>query len=164
MKEKTLIALLKLVVKILTIVIIAILINVFVAEVHVVHSNNMYPALRDGDLVITYKLSSPYNGDIIAYKISLNGKITFGRVVGIGGDVINITNDGSYTVNGLVPYEVIYYKTEPFESTVTYPYEVRSGEVFVLSDMREEGNDSRIYGGITKNYGKVVLFMRRRGF
>lgn len=165
MSEKTLLSLLKLLAKILIIAIITILYLVFVGGVHVVHDNYMFPALKDGDLAITYKLNTPYNGDIIAYSASDNdGKTSFGRVVGIPGDVINITNDGSFTVNGLVPYEVIYYQTMPLNSSITYPYTVNDGEVFVLSDMREEGHDSRIYGGITKHYGKVVLLLRRRGF
>lgn len=141
---------------------IAVLLTV-VGGVTIWHDNNMFPNVKDGDLVITFKLGGSYNGDIVLYEIS--GETRMGRVVGIPGDTIDFNDDGTYTINGTVPYETIYFATNPAQgSQVEYPYVVKEGEVFILNDMRDMDSDSRVYGGITETKGKVVLIIRRRGF
>lgn len=162
-KEKTKLAWIKLLVKILSIILITFLILYFVIGIYLCHDNNMFPKVCDGDLAITLKLGKNYSGDIIVYK--QDNKTYFGRVVAVEGDTINITGDGTYTVNGTIPYEVIYYKTNINEkSNIKYPYTLKEGELFVLNDMRDNLDDSRLFGSITKAYGKVVLLFRRRGF
>ena len=127
------------------------------------HDNNMFPNVKDGDLLITLKLGGSYNGDIVLYEIS--GETRIGRVVGIPGDTVDFNDDGTYTINGTVPYETIYFATKPAQgSQIEYPYTVKEGEVFVLNDMRDMDSDSRVYGGIAETKGKVVLIIRRRGF
>lgn len=140
------------------------LIWTYVGEVHIVHYQDMYPSIRDGDLVISYKMIDAYNGDVIVYRY--NDTYYYGRVVGIAGDEIDITENGYFTVNGSIPYETIYYVTKPVEeSQITYPYKVKSGELFVLADMRDTGKDSRLFGAIPIDayHGKAVLVVRRRG-
>ena len=133
-----------------------------VGGVFVAHDNNMFPAVRDGDLCITFRLGGYYNGDVVAFE--QDGMTTFGRVVGIPGDVIDITEETGLMVNGMTPYEVVYYKTKPQDPAVTYPYTVQDGEWFVLCDQREDAPDSRTFGGVTAPKGKIVLQLRRRGF
>ena len=133
-----------------------------VGGVFVAHDNNMFPAVRDGDLCITYRLGGYYNGDVVAFE--RGGVTTFGRVVGIPGDVIDIREETGFTVNGMTPYEVVYYKTLPQDPAIIYPYAVRDDEIFVLCDQREDAQDSRTFGAITKPKGKLVLQLRRRGF
>ena len=162
-KQKTIRALRRLVVKLIILGAMVTALLIFVGGIHVSHDNNMFPAINDGDLSITYKLGGYYNGDIVVYEAE--GKKRFGRVVGIPGDVIDIAEEGRYTVNGVTPYETIYFQTRPAEvSKITYPYQVKEGEVFILNDLRENTNDSRVYGGIAELKGKVVLLIRRRGF
>lgn len=137
----------------------------FVLGIFVVHDNDMYPAVRDGDLCITYRLKSPGYGDVVAYRAA--GERHFGRVVGLGGDVIDISADGRYTVNGGAPYETIYYVTRSAEdSPVAYPLTVPEGELFLLNDLRDNTGDSRTYGTIpeTAADGCLALLLRRRGW
>ena len=49
--------------------------------------------------------------------------------------------------------------------TITYPYEVPEGSIFVLGDYRTDANDSRTYGAIPASCikGKVLTILRRRG-
>lgn len=138
----------------------------FVFGIHIVHDNNMFPSIRDGDLVITYRLVNRYATDhVFAYEYE--GKTYFGRIVGVGGDVISISDDGVYTVNGNVPYEDQFYPTNRAESSnVTYPYTVPYDAVFILEDYRLQTKDSRSFGAIPIKAlkGEVALTLRRRGF
>ena len=156
-------ALAKLLVKIGVIAaIVAVLVTV-VGGVFICHTNDMYPSLRDGDLAITFRLGEYRTGDIVAYEQGDN--TLFGRIVGEPGDIVNIDTDGNYTINGIAPYETIYYKTALRESdTMIFPYTIREGEYFILADAREDGLDSRNIGPVTTLKGKVVLQLRRRGF
>ena len=134
-----------------------------VGGVFICHTSDMYPAVKDGDLVITYRLGTCRSTDIVVYE--RDGKDFFGRVIGEPGDEIDIDENGTYTVNGTRPYETVFYETKLRPSdTQTFPYTVKEGELFVLADAREEGMDSRNFGPVTETKGKVVLTLRRRGF
>lgn len=163
-KQKTTRALRRLITKIAVITVIAVVLLTVVGGVAVCHDNNMFPAVCDGDLVITYKLGGYYNGDIVVYKVGDTRRI--GRVVGIPGDTIDIRDkEGYYTINGTMPYETIYFATRKAGgSTINFPYTVQEGEVFIFNDMRDDTYDSRLLGGIKELEGKVVLLIRRRGF
>ena len=153
---------LNLLLKVAAIALVIYLLTQVIGGVFVAHDNNMYPAVRDGDLCITLRLGGYYNGDVVAYEY--DGMTTFGRVVGIAGDVIEVTEENGLRVNNMSPYEVVFYRTGPQDPAVTYPYRVKEGEWFVLCDQREDAQDSRSFGAITKPKGKVVLQLRRRGF
>ena len=165
-KQKTSRALRRLITKIVVIAALVAVLLIFVGSVAVCHDNNMFPAVGDGYLVITYKLGGYYNGDIVVYKVGDTRRI--GRVVGIPGDVIDIKDkEGYYTLNGTMPYETIYFATrKAVGATVSYPYSVQEGEVFIFNDMRDDTYDSRSFGGVETGQieGKAVLLIRRRGF
>ncbi|MBQ2309340.1 MAG: signal peptidase I [Erysipelotrichales bacterium] len=153
----------RLIAKVDGILLAGILLWLFIGEIRIVHNRDMEPSLKDGDLCVTYKASSYYPGDIVLYRFE--GVWRFGRVAASTGDVVEIREDGYYTVNGIVPYETGTMKTYPAAGrAVGYPYTVKEGEVFVLNDAREEGNDSRLFAGVSDLHGKVVLVIRRRGF
>ena len=137
----------------------------FVLGVFVCHSNDMFPAVRDGDLVITWRLQKAEKDSIAAYRYQ--GKRYFGRIVATAGDVVDIGGENGYTINGMTPNETIYYETRlPEESQVLYPYTVQEGEIFVLSDLRSNMRDSREFGPIPlkDTDGCLALLMRRRSW
>jgi signal peptidase I len=124
----------------------------------------MYPRLRDGDLILYYRLEQDYQiGDVVTFK--LNDSTFWARIVAQGGDVVEVTEDGQLLVNGNVQQEEIFYPTEPEVGDVIYPYTVEEGSYFVLSDYRTISLDSRKYGAISKKDldGKVITVLRRRG-
>ena len=136
----------------------------FVIGIYQIHDNDMYPSLRDGDLVITYKLGGYYTGDVVVYKAE--DKLHYGRIAAVASDTVMITEDNYYAINGNMPFERIYYPTKP-GTVLSYPYTVKDNEVFILGDMRQQANDSRKFGGISTKHlrGKVVLLLfRGRGF
>ena len=137
----------------------------FVIGLTIHYGNNMFPAIKDGDLVIAYRLQDPYLNAAVLYK--RDGATCTGRVVGMPGDVIDITQEGAITVNGIAPAEEIFYATTPAESGgIQYPYTVPEGSVFILNDFRADTNDSRSFGAVDKGdvMGPVLLTIRRRGF
>lgn len=135
---------------------------IFVVGIHVNHGNASYPMIKDGDLVITYKLGKPGAGEEIAYKH--DGELKFGRIVAKEGDEVRIT-DQCITVNGYNIVEDVVYPTTAEGSAISYPYIVPQGTVFVLNDYRSDPGDSRTYGAIPMSdvEGEVILVLRRRG-
>ena len=81
----------------------------FVFGIHYLRGNYMFPALRDGDLVMTYKLEEAVKNDVVLYD--MNGEDRLGRIVGYAGDTIEFSADGELMVNGCVASEEIFYPT-----------------------------------------------------
>lgn len=164
-RRKKLRALLRLIVKLTLISLGSYLLLRYVFGIYVAHNNDMYPAVRDGDLLITYRLSDYLSGNIVAYTV--DEKRYIGRIAATSGDVVEITEDGRYLINGLVPYESVFYQTtQDPESSLRYPYVVPEGQVFILSDFRDNMNDSRSFGAVPiENLdGSLALLLRRRGW
>jgi signal peptidase I len=125
----------------------------------------MYPRLRDGDLILYYRLEQDYAiDDVVTFQ--LNDDTFWCRIVAQGGDVVDLSADGQLIVNGNVEQEdEIFFETEPQSINVTYPYTVPENSYFVLCDYRTTSFDSRTYGAIPQSDldGKVITVLRRRG-
>ena len=136
----------------------------FVLGYTIVHDNNMYPSVRDGDLCITFRMAHPVIENLVVYTV--DGQQRVGRIVAVPGDKVNMDEDSYFTINDNVPYENIFYRTEPAEGGVPYPYVVNEDHYFILNDMRDDTNDSRLYGAIPKEdiQGVIVFQCRQRGF
>ena len=141
------------------------LVFAFVLGISINYGNNMHPAVNDGDLVISLKLQRPYLNAAVLYRH--DGKTRTGRVVGLPGNIIELSENGELIVNGAIASEDIYYPTYQAEnSTVRYPYTVEEGKAFILNDYREDTDDSRAFGAIDLSEidGPLILSLRRRGF
>ena len=125
-----------LLIKIAAIVLAAWLIFAFVLGIAINYGNNMHPAVNDGDLVISLKLQRPYLNAAVLYRH--DGKTRTGRVVGLPGNVIDISEHGELLVNNAIALEDIYYPTYKAEnSAVSFPYTVEEGKAFILNDYRD---------------------------
>lgn len=135
----------------------------FVFGVFRLSGNNMYPALRDGDLCVTYRLADCYSNDIVAYYDGDN--IRFGRIIARSGDTVDGDEEG-LLLNGSHITEEIFYPTNMLDTDLELPVTLGDGEFIVLNDHREDESDSRTYGVIHKDSlkGKVIFIFRRRGF
>jgi signal peptidase I len=136
----------------------------FIFGIRQVSGEAMYPRLRDGDLILYYRLEKNYQiGDVVTFQ--MNDATFFGRIVAQGGDVVELNEDGQLLVNGNVQQEEIFYPTEPQDGDITYPYTVEEDSFFVLCDYRTNGFDSRTYGTISQSNldGKIITVLRRRG-
>lgn len=123
----------------------------------------MFPALKDGDLLIAYRLERDYaRNDVVVY--SANGRQETGRVIAGEGDVVEMDQNGTLRVNGTVQSGEILYPTYAKEKE-DFSYQVPEKQVFILGDFRTNTADSRDYGSIPVSdiRGKVITILRRRG-
>ena len=130
-----------------------------------VRDNSMSPALREGDLVIYYRLGKDYQKDDLI-TVEVNGVMQARRVVAVAGDTVDI-NENGLVINGYSQIESnIYTSTEPYTEGISFPVTVADGQVFVLADNRTGAQDSRIYGCVEKSAtgGRAMAVIRRRGF
>lgn len=139
-------------------VLIALLINLFLAQATRVYGQSMEPNLHTDQRLVVEKLSynrqirqilglnGPERGDVVVIRLESQGdELLIKRVVGLPGDVVEI-HDGRVFVNGQAlnePY-VAGATTTGYYAPVTVP----PLRIFVLGDNRGFSNDSRSFGPI----------------
>ena len=126
---------------------------------------DMSPMVRDGDLVLFYRLGNVYSiGDLIV--LDAQGQRQVLRVVANAGDTVDITDDGLIINGGLRHEPEIFQQTWRYANGVSFPLTVGAGQVFVLGDARESAVDSRDYGPVSTDdvLGTVMTIIRRRNF
>jgi len=149
--------------KIGLIIAIATLLFSFVYGFHYQREPGMNPAVKDGDLVIYYRLSKDYAAGDLAL-VSFQNQKQIRRVVATAGDTVDFAEEG-LVINGSVQQErEIFETTELFSDGPDFPITLRANEVFVLGDSRENAADSRLYGPVNREntLGKVITILRRR--
>lgn len=139
----------------------------FVFGVTKVETNDMFPAIHAGDVVVFYRLGSLVNTDVAVYECG--GGIRAGRVQACPGSRVDRTEDSLLTIDGnLQPIQKrsgLYYKTYAREGgAMKYPSTVPEGAYLILGDERTHAKDARDYGYITREQikGKVFTIIRRR--
>jgi signal peptidase I len=154
----------QLLLKIAIIIFAIILIFTFLYGIVRINDVSMKPAIKDGDLVMYYRLDKRFvSGDIAVFK--KNDRITTGRVVAVASDTVDITKDG-LMINGATQIsQDIYFDTTQFKDGVDFPITVGEGQLFILGDNRPQASDSRTFGCIDLNdvKGKVIAVIRTRG-
>jgi signal peptidase I len=150
-------------------ILIALFIRTFVIQAFKIPSGSMKPTLQIGDHILVnkfiYGIKIPYlrktiipiiepkRGDIVVFIYPLDRTKDFiKRVVGIGGDVIEIKNKkiflngspyndthGVYTDKLVLPLSI-----QPRDNFG--PVKVPEGSIFVMGDNRDQSYDSRFWG------------------
>jgi signal peptidase I len=149
--------------RIIMIVVIGYLIFTQVFLLARVKGNEMFPALKDGDLIVGFRLQKSYEkNDIVSYKV--DGVRKLGRYMAREKDVITMDESGTLRINGTIQSGEILYPTYAKDG-IDYPYQVPEDHVFILGDFRTQTLDSRDYGAIPMDdiEGKVITLLRRRG-
>ena len=124
--------------------------------------NDMFPAVKDGDLLIGFRLQKEFlQNDVIVYEAE--GETHVGRIIGQENDVITMDENGTLMVNGTVQSGEILFPTHSNEDGEN-PCRVPEGHVYVLGDYRTQAKDSRIFGTIPIEdvKAKVITILRRR--
>lgn len=123
-------------------------------------SSSMAPTLLPGEHVLAEKVSRHLGrwnlGDLVVFTDPANGDLALKRLVGRGGDRVEI-RDGRLLVNGRRVAE--RYVDHPTVDSVYYgPVVVPPGEVLVLGDNRAASEDSRQFGTVPAEelQGRVV--------
>ncbi len=150
-------------------ILIALFIRTFVVQAFKIPSGSMKPTLQIGDHLLVNKfiygikipymrktlipISEPERGDIVVFIYPLDRTKDFiKRVIGVGGDVIEIKNKkiflngspyndkyGVYTDNLILPSSI-----QPRDNFG--PVKVPKGNIFVMGDNRDHSYDGRFWG------------------
>jgi len=133
-------------------IIIALLINMFLAQATRVYGQSMEPNLHTDQRLVVEKISygqwlhlrSPQRGDIVVIRVRDNPELLIKRVIGLPGDHVEIHN-GQVSING-VPLDEPYV-AKPVSGDYG-PLDVPPLQLFVLGDNRNFSNDSRAFGPV----------------
>ncbi len=123
---------------------------------------SMYPAVKDGDLVLAWRWSRTWQrDDLVLYR--QDGNPYLGRIAAQAGDVVRMDGSGRLMVNGSVRSEEVFYPTYARDN-VPFLQRIPEGSVFVLGDFRTQSQDSRDFGPIslTDIQGRVFAIARFR--
>ncbi len=138
---------------------ISVLISLLFLPVLRVTGTSMTPTLYNDELVICNKRSNYKQGDMIAFYF--NNKILLKRVIGLPGDWIDITEDGTVYVNGKALDEPYIDEKALGECDIDLPYQVPESRIFVMGDHRSTSIDSRtsMVGCIADEYiiGRLIF-------
>lgn len=137
-----------------------------IAQPHKVSGSSMFPNFKDGDYIITdkltYKFGIPERGDVVVFKNPKDLSQDFiKRIIGLPGERVKILG-GKVYLNDAVLNELylnnIYTESHSFMQEgeeVTVP----PGRYLTFGDNRPHSSDSREWGFVEKNelIGKVFL-------
>lgn len=155
----------KLLIKIAVIALAFVLLFSFIFGAYRYNDMSMDPAVKDGDLVITYRWDKHYSyNDLVCFWYNKQSIIS--RVIAQEGDEVNIDGEGLKVNGHKLTESGIYEETTMIkDSNVKFPLTVPDNEVFVLGDARSKAIDSRTFGcvEVEKTEGKIIGLFRHRG-
>jgi signal peptidase I len=130
-------------------VLIALFINVFVAQAMVVQGPSMQPNLYYDERVVVEKLSyhfidGPHRGDVVVIEVTGQDEPLIKRVVALPGETVTVRGGQVYIDGELLDEPWITRLGGPDYPPTTVP----EGQVFVLGDNRGHSNDSRSFGPV----------------
>lgn len=124
-----------------------------------IYGNSMTPTLREGQIVVSVKDSQFEEGDLVAFY--LGNKLLVKRVIAGPADMVNITEDGTVSVNGTELYEPYVSEKALGECDLEFPYQIPESRYFLLGDHRATSVDSRssVVGCVAEEQivGKIVF-------
>jgi signal peptidase I len=141
---------------VVTIVVLAVAIRVFVIQPYIVEGQSMEQTFQNNDYLITEKISfryrEPQRGEVVIFHPPDNPSVNYiKRIVGLPEDKVEV-KDGSVYINSNKVYEP-YLKSN--EETLNpkekdFAYTLKENEYFVFGDNRNHSRDSREIGAIPK--------------
>ncbi|MDO5117748.1 MAG: signal peptidase I [Eggerthellaceae bacterium] len=132
------------------------LLHAFVFQPYRIPSGSMETTIMTDDMVlaekVSYYLRDPQPGDIVVFDdMNVEGRHLIKRCIAIGGQTVELI-DGKVVVDGVAlnePYTNNLPSYPLNSKTVTYPYTVPEGYIWVMGDNRTNSQDSRYFGAIS---------------
>ncbi len=157
---------------ILIAVLLALLIRTFVVQAFKIPSGSMIPTLLVGDHILVnkfiYRFRDPARGDVVVFKYPVDEHRDFiKRVIGVGGDDVYI-KDRQIFINCRPPDPACHAIRDPwgyYEERMGLgqesfgPVHVPPGSYFVMGDNRNNSQDSRYWGFVSRDKIKGQAFV-----
>ena len=138
----------------IVIVVVVVLIRTFIITPVRVDGDSMKNTLKNGDILLLYKLSSIDRFDIIVLDEEKDNEKIIKRVIGLPGETVAIKKGKIYINDKVIDDEYAYGQTSDYNKVT-----LKDDEYFILGDNRLISKDSRYFGPIKNNEvkGKIVF-------
>ena len=138
----------------IVIVVVVVLIRTFIITPVRVDGDSMKNTLKNGDILLLYKLSSIDRFDIIVLDEEKDNEKIIKRVIGLHGETVAIKKGKIYINDKVIDDEYAYGETSDYNKVT-----LKDDEYFILGDNRLISKDSRYFGPIKDNEikGKIVF-------
>lgn len=138
----------------IVIVVVVVLIRTFIITPVRVDGDSMKNTLKNGDILLLYKLSSIDRFDIIVLDEEKDNEKIIKRVIGLPGETVAIKKGKIYINDKVIDDEYAYGETSDFDKVT-----LADDQYFILGDNRLISKDSRYFGPIKDNEikGKIVF-------
>lgn len=146
----------------IAVIAIAIIIPVryFLIQPFFVRGDSMFPTLHNGDYLIvneiSYELSKPERGDIIIFRFPEDpSQFYVKRIIGLPGETVTVQDNQVVVKNAAHPQGFTLDETYLPKGTITPGTKtetLKNDEYFVMGDNRTRSSDSRVFGGVPKQY------------
>lgn len=138
----------------IVIVLVVVLIRTFIITPVRVDGDSMKNTLKNGDILLLYKLGSINRLDIIVLDEEKDNEKIIKRVIGLPGETVAIKKGKIYIDDKVIDDEYAYGETSDYDKVT-----LEDDEYFILGDNRLISKDSRYFGPIKKSEikGKIVF-------
>ena len=138
----------------IVIVVVVVLIRTFIITPVRVDGDSMKNTLKNGDILLLYKLGSINRLDIIVLDEEKDNEKIIKRVIGLPGETVAIKKGKIYVNDKVIDDEYAYGETSDYDKVT-----LEDDEYFILGDNRLISKDSRYFGPIKKSEikGKIVF-------
>ena len=138
----------------IVIVLVVVLIRTFIITPVRVDGDSMKNTLKNGDILLLYKLGSINRLDIIVLDEEKDNEKIIKRVIGLPGEAVAIKKGKIYINDKVIDDEYAYGETSDYDKVT-----LEDDEYFILGDNRLISKDSRYFGPIKENEikGKIVF-------
>lgn len=138
----------------IVIVVAVVLIRTFIITPVRVDGDSMKNTLKNGDILLLYKLSSIDRFDIIVLDEEKDNEKIIKRVIGLPGETVAIKKGKIYINDKVIDDDYAYGETTDYNKVT-----LKDDEYFILGDNRLISKDSRYFGPIKDNEikGKIVF-------
>ena len=138
----------------IVIVLVVVLIRTFIITPVRVDGDSMKNTLKNGDILLLYKLGSINRLDIIVLDEEKDNEKIIKRVIGLPGETVAIKKVKIYINDKVIDDKYAYGETSDYDKVT-----LEDDEYFILGDNRLISKDSRYFGPIKENEikGKIVF-------